>query len=101
MWFTELPQLFLRKVTTAVQRGGHATSRYWENRKYKHLIEEWQADCFRQPPPSKRTQSRTAKIEAALRLIDEGEMSRGMRSLHSIATGMGIVDLDTGHTGGH
>ena len=53
------------------------------------------ADCLRQPPPSKRTQSRTAKTEAALRLIDEGKMSRGVRFLHSISTGIGIVDLGT------
>ena len=100
MWFIGLPQLFLRKVTTGPARRAckkqiERRLTYWENRQYKHLIEEWQADCLRQPPPSKRTQSRTAKIEAALRLIDEGEMSRGVRFLHSIATGMGIVDLDT------
>jgi hypothetical protein len=56
MWFIGLPQLFLRKVTTGparracnkqIERG----LTYWENRQYKHLIEEWQADCLRQPPP--------------------------------------------------
>ena len=57
MWFIGLPQLFLRKVTTGPVRRAcnkqiERRLTYWENRQYKHLIEEWQADCLRLRPPA-------------------------------------------------
>jgi hypothetical protein len=96
-WFLAIPQLFLRRTCYGagrrVKRQIEGRLDQWERRDFCKLVGDWKHDIsVHQPPLRKAEANSTPAILRALTLIEEGEMSRGVRLLYSTAQGLGIAD---------
>ena len=97
-WMLGFWQLFLRRVTTNRGRRRRPIERrltQWENRDFASLVAEWRTDWEHQPAPKPREgRDLESQVRSAAVLIEEGEISRGVRFLHSAAQGLGVAGLD-------
>ena len=97
-WLLGFWQLFLRRVTSNRGRRRRPLERrltQWENRDFAALVAEWRTDCDNQPAPKPRGErGLESQVDSAVALIEEGQISRGVRFLHSAAQGLGVAGLD-------
>ena len=65
------------------------------HRDFAALVAEWRTDCDNQPAPKPRGErGLESQVDSAVALIEEGQISRGVRFLHSAAQGLGVAGLD-------